>query len=292
MLTHWPKYLITFLLLFLATSSGFAQETGKTNAPQQDKTLIKKQSAEISDDRAAFIQQYNGNVSNNGFIYSREQGSSGASLLRNGDYEKYDLSKIRQINLQNNRDDITQSKQYSSIEDNNRNNQSRNNSEYLYIEQFGRDNVANLQVKEKSNSTAGQYGDQNQAEVKARNGEQNQSRILQTEDKNRVKIDQQNTGHNAIINQYKGDNKARISQKGSQNWVDVDQSEGSELDIKQSGSRNIVRGTRSSWAESLNGSILEVEQYGSNNRVDLQQNGSRVELKQKGINNKTTIIQQ
>jgi hypothetical protein len=270
MLTHRPEYLIICFLLLLIGSTGYAQEIGKANTSQQEKTLIKKQSGDVSSDRAAFIKQYNGNAGSMGLIYNRDQSSSGVSLLRNGEYGKYDLSKIRQINLQNRQGDITQSKEYSRIEDNNRNKQSRSNSEYRFIEQ---------------------YGSQNKAEISAKNGSGNQSRILQTQDKNRVKIKQENSGHNAIINQFKGDNKARISQKGSQNWVDVDQSEGSELDIRQSGSRNIVRGTRSSWAESLNGSILEVEQFGSNNQVDLQQNGSRIELKQKGLNNKTTIIQ-
>ena len=291
MLTQRLKYFIICFLPLLFYASGLAQETGKINTGQQEKTLIKKQSGDFGSDGAAFIKQYNGNAGNMGLIYNRDQSSSGASLLRNGDYDKYDLSKIRQINLQSRQGDITQSKEYSSIEDNNPNKQSRNNSEHRFIEQYGNSNVANLNVRGKSNSAAGQYGDQNKAEVSARSGSNNQSRILQTQDENRVKINQENTGHNAIINQFKGDNKARISQKGSQNWVDIDQSEGSELDIRQSGSKNVVRGTRSSWAESLNGSILEVEQYGSNNQVDLQQNGSRIELKQKGLNNKTTIIQ-
>jgi len=275
----------------MVASVGYAQQVGKTNSNQQDKTLIKKQSGDLTDDRAAFIKQFSGKEGSDGFLNSKNQSATGASLLRNGDYQTYDLSKIRQIDSRKDLEPSTGSKQYIGIESNNSSSQSRNNSGYMYIEQFGKSNVADINVKEKSNSYAGQYGDKNQAEVKAKNGTKNQSRILQSEDKNQVKINQQNSGQNAIINQYKGDNKARISQKGSQNWVDVDQSEGSELDIRQSGSKNVVRGTRSSWAESLNGSILEIEQFGSNNQVDLQQNGSRVDLRQKGLNNKTTIIQ-
>lgn len=287
------KYSLVLLSLCILTGVGFAQNTGNTNNSQQDKILIKKQS-NTTDDRAAFIKQYRGNKAGSDFINEQDQSSSGARIISNGDVPKRDLSQIRQIesdrkNASTNVHNAI-SRRYNHS-NNNKANQSRNNSGYLYIEQFGKDNIVNQNVKEKSNSYAGQFGDDNQAEVKAKNGKDNNSKILQSENNNRIKIQQQNSGHKAIIGQYKGNNKARISQKGSQNYIDIDQSEGSEMDIKQEGSRNVIKGTRSSWAESLNGSILEIEQYGSNNQADLLQNGSRIELIQKGANNKTTIIQ-
>jgi len=288
------KYISLLISFMMISAIGVAQQTEKSNQRQQDKTLIKKQSGDFDNDRAAFIKQFSGNQEGSEFIYSRDQRSSGASLLRNGDQLKYDMSKIRQIDSENRSayiNDGAIGKQYSRDGKGNIASQSKSSSGFQYIEQFGNDNSVNHEVREKSNSYTSQFGSKNNAEVKMKNGSKNQSRILQTEDKNRANIKQENSGHNAIINQYKGENNARISQSGSQNWVDIDQSKGSELDIKQSGSKNVIRGTRSSWAESLNGSILEIEQFGSNNQVDLQQNGSKAELKQKGTNNKTTIIQ-
>ncbi|MBE9491630.1 MAG: hypothetical protein IMY70_01985 [Bacteroidetes bacterium] len=266
------KHIVIISAVLLIVCSAYSQNTGRSGTKSSGNKMINKDQASNRLDKDAV-------------------------LINPG---KSDISRISQIGQDNYVRKLKESgKRYSSIikqynsSGNNKALQSgrHGTSGYLFIEQFGNNNQARQNIYERNNAVTRQYGNGNRANIQVQQGRDNDAVIIQSDDNNKAWIQQQNNGHNAIINQYEGDNKAFINQNGSDNMIQIDQSGSSLLKIDQKGSKNIIRGYRSSWAESLNGSVLDIEQYGSYNQIDVSQSNSKAKLQQRGAYNKSLIIQ-
>ena len=157
--------------------------------------------------------------------------------------------------------------------------------------QEGNDNIAEQLMSDGAGNTGRnnkeyitQIGDWNFARQEQTNNSDNVSRITQNGYQNTA-ITYQNgsaaSGSNSVIYQDGDFNEARLDQKGGTS------------DIFQQGNSNIVRGINlAPFATSYGSSILDVDQIGNSNILELQQdNGASATVFQSGNNNLSTVIQ-
>ncbi|MBU2650202.1 MAG: hypothetical protein KKA81_04645 [Bacteroidetes bacterium] len=164
-------------------------------------------------------------------------------------------------------------------------------SGFLFIEQIGDENFASQDIINYSKSITKQYGDKNTSEIKSIQGNHNQSLIIQNDNNNVAILSQESYNQQVMLVQKDNDNTANLEQSGKGNKVEVSQSKSSALNVFQYGEENNISGIGSSWAESLNGSILDVEQIGVRNDVIVNQNKAGMVISQKGIENFSKINQ-
>lgn len=128
-----------------------------------------------------------------------------------------------------------------------------------------------------------QTGDCNESYVGQYIGNDNYARTTQTSDDNISNLTQNGSNNSATI----------LQETGVVNKVYLTQNGGSDADIWQNGDHNTVMGLGiDPMGTSLNGSILDVDQYGSGNTLHLKQtNGASASVFQDGITNISVVIQ-
>lgn len=166
-----------------------------------------------------------------------------------------------------------------------------NESGYLFIEQIGIGNYASQEILNNNESYTLQQGNFNQAKVEVSNGEDNYSYMLQFDNDNTIKIWQDSEHQTINIVQKEGENIASSVQSGKSNSVELMQTKGSKVNLSQFGENNSIHGYGSSWSESLNGSILDIQQAGNENNILIHQKRSMANILQKGMENKSIVIQ-
>lgn len=163
-------------------------------------------------------------------------------------------------------------------------------SGYLFIEQIGDFNSAlHKSYASGNNSVIQQYGNHNDANVKMLS-DNNNFFIYQEDDENTISIIQEKGYNTGMVHQFEG-NQLYSHQAGKGNILKVKQQKNSSMKIDQIGNYNTVHGTGSSWAESISGSFLDLQQVGEYNDLQIQQFKTNSKIIQNGNRNTAVIIQ-
>ncbi len=176
---------------------------------------------------------------------------------------------------------------------------------YGDIDQIGNSNKANVFVNmsyigDNNSGTVYQSGNSNTADanigqrVPSLSSSGNTMNISQIGDLNKASILAEGNNHTSFVEQAGNSNKSVVEQAGGNgNIARLKQSAGAEANILQSGSNNTLKGLDAqTWASSLLGSELDLDQIGTGNTLSLQQtNGASATVMQNGLTNTAVVIQ-